>query len=96
MSTRNAPKWPLGTPEERRRNIDSHTWVLVDICKFFGMSGPVDPPEAIVCSVCGIMEPTGMYGDCANNIRPDWLNLRNSGALATGGSDEGSTQAVRP
>jgi hypothetical protein len=72
MSARNAPKWFTGTAEEQRRNIDSHTWVLVDHCRFFGLSGPVDPPESLVCAECGTLD--GFDSHCDDRFKPDFLN----------------------
>jgi len=79
MSGRNLRTWSNLTAEEQRRNTDSHTWVLVDHCKFYGISGPVEPPESIVCAVCGVMDGSGSKNHCDNNLKPDfikryWLN----------------------
>jgi hypothetical protein len=73
MSGRNAPKWFNGTAEEGRINIDSHTWVLVDHCKFYGISGPVEPPESIVCAVCGVPDGSGIVNHCDNSLKPDFV-----------------------
>ncbi len=74
MSARNAPKWFTGTAEEGRRNIDSHTWVLVDHSRFFGIPWPVDPPESIVCAECGVLEGSGLLSHCDDRTKPESLN----------------------
>lgn len=73
MSLRNLPEWFNGTPEEARKNIDSHTWILVDHCEFYGISEPVEPPESIVCAACGVSDGSGNVNHCDDNYKPDFV-----------------------